>query len=84
MGCGHDLSEQARNNTIDNFRLVFDRKFLQAIFTRVDAIDEFYLRKVAFQKMPGSVPPESHPSWNNEVITEAQSGASVLAPLAVP
>lgn len=37
-----DLSDQARNNTIDNFRLVFDRKFLQTIVTRVDANDEIY------------------------------------------
>jgi type I restriction enzyme R subunit len=37
-----ELSNQARNNTIDNFRLVFDRKFLQTIITRVDANDEIY------------------------------------------
>src|SRR5687767_11576018 len=37
-----ELSDQARNNTIDNFRLVFDRKFLQTIVTRVDANDEIY------------------------------------------
>ena len=37
-----ELSDQARNNTIDNFRLVFDRKFLQTIITRVDANEEIY------------------------------------------
>jgi type I restriction enzyme R subunit len=37
-----ELSDQANNNTIDNFRLVFDRKFLQTIVTRVDANDEIY------------------------------------------
>jgi type I restriction enzyme R subunit len=37
-----ELSDQARNNTLDNFRLVFDRKFLQTIITRVDANDEIY------------------------------------------
>ncbi len=37
-----ELSDQALNNTIDNFRLVFDRKFLQTIVTRVDANDEIY------------------------------------------
>jgi type I restriction enzyme R subunit len=37
-----ELSDQAKNNTIDNFRLVFDRKFLQTIVTRVDANDEIY------------------------------------------
>ncbi len=37
-----ELSDQAGNNTIDNFRLVFDRKFLQTIITRVDANDEIY------------------------------------------
>ncbi|MGI8562958.1 MAG: hypothetical protein ACR2MZ_05290, partial [Candidatus Dormibacter sp.] len=37
-----ELSDQAQNNTIDNFRLVFDRKFLQTIITRVDANDEIY------------------------------------------
>lgn len=37
-----ELSDQARNNSFDNFRLVFDRKFLQTIITRVDANDEIY------------------------------------------
>jgi type I restriction enzyme R subunit len=37
-----ELSDQAKNNTIENFRLVFDRKFLQTIITRVDANDEIY------------------------------------------
>ena len=37
-----ELSNQAQNNTIDNFRLVFDRKFLQTIVTRVDANDEIF------------------------------------------
>ncbi len=35
-----ELSDQARNNSIDNFRLVFDRKFLQTIVTRMDANSE--------------------------------------------
>jgi type I restriction enzyme R subunit len=37
-----ELSDQALNNSIENFRLVFDRKFLQTIVTRVDANDEIY------------------------------------------
>jgi type I restriction enzyme R subunit len=37
-----ELSDQARNNNIENFRLVFDRKFVQTIVTRVDANDEIY------------------------------------------
>jgi type I restriction enzyme R subunit len=37
-----ELSNQAQNNSLDNFRLVFDRKFLQTIVTRVDANDEIY------------------------------------------
>ncbi len=37
-----ELSDQARNNTLDNFRLVFDRKFLQTVITRIDANDEIY------------------------------------------
>ena len=37
-----ELSDQARNNSIENFGLVFDRKFLQTIVTRVDANDEIY------------------------------------------
>ncbi|HEY4894695.1 MAG TPA: DEAD/DEAH box helicase family protein [Solirubrobacteraceae bacterium] len=39
-----DLSDQAKNNSIENFRLVFARKFLQTIVTRVDANDEIYKR----------------------------------------
>ncbi|HEX2708453.1 MAG TPA: hypothetical protein VHM66_10660, partial [Solirubrobacterales bacterium] len=30
------------NNSIENFRLVFDRKFLETIVTRVDANDEIF------------------------------------------
>lgn len=37
-----ELSDQARNNTIENFRLVFDRKFLQTIVTRLDSNEEIY------------------------------------------
>ena len=37
-----ELADQAQNNTIDNFRLVFDKKFLQTIITRVDANDEIF------------------------------------------
>ena len=37
-----ELSDQAQNNSIDNFRLAFDRKFLQTIVTRVDANDEIF------------------------------------------
>jgi type I restriction enzyme, R subunit len=37
-----ELSSQAQNNSLDNFRLVFDRKFLQTIITRVDENDEIY------------------------------------------
>jgi type I restriction enzyme R subunit len=29
----YELSDQAKNNTIDNFLLVFDRKFLQTVVT---------------------------------------------------
>jgi type I restriction enzyme R subunit len=39
-----ELSDQANNNSLDNFRLVFDRKFLQTIVTRVDDNDEIYKR----------------------------------------
>jgi type I restriction enzyme, R subunit len=37
-----ELSDQAKNNSLDNFRLVFDRKFLQTIVTRVDTNDEIF------------------------------------------
>jgi type I restriction enzyme, R subunit len=40
-----ELSDQAKSNDIDNFRLVFDRKFMETIVTRVDANDEIY-RKI--------------------------------------
>jgi type I restriction enzyme, R subunit len=39
-----ELADQAQNNSIDNFRLVFDKKFLQTIITRVDANDEIFKR----------------------------------------
>jgi type I restriction enzyme R subunit len=37
-----ELSDQTRNNSIENFGLVFNRKFLQTIITRVDANDEIF------------------------------------------
>jgi type I restriction enzyme R subunit len=37
-----ELSDQAQSNDIENFRLVFDRKFMQTIVTRIDADDEIY------------------------------------------
>ena len=37
-----ELSDQAQNNSLDNFRLVFDKKFLQTIITRVDANEEIF------------------------------------------
>lgn len=37
-----ELADQAQNNTLDNFRLVFDKKFLQTIVTRVDANEEIF------------------------------------------
>jgi type I restriction enzyme R subunit len=39
-----ELSDQAQNNTIENFRLVFDRKFLQTIVTGMDANSEIFKR----------------------------------------
>jgi type I restriction enzyme, R subunit len=39
-----ELSDQAQNNSIDNFRLVFERKFLQTIVTRMDANSEIFKR----------------------------------------
>ena len=39
-----ELADQAQNNSLDNFRLVFDRKFLQTIITRVDANEEIFKR----------------------------------------
>jgi type I restriction enzyme R subunit len=37
-----ELADQAHNNSLDNFRLVFDKKFLQTIITRVDTNDEIF------------------------------------------
>ena len=39
-----ELANQAQNNTLDNFRLVFDKKFLQTVVTRVDANEEIFRR----------------------------------------
>lgn len=39
-----ELADQAHSNTLDNFRLVFDKKFLQTIVTRVDANEEIFKR----------------------------------------
>jgi len=39
-----DLADQARNNTIDNFRLVFDPKFLDTVIGRMDANEAIFKR----------------------------------------
>lgn len=39
-----ELSDQARNNSLDNFRLAFERKFIQTVVTRVDDNEEIYKR----------------------------------------
>jgi type I restriction enzyme, R subunit len=44
-----ELSDQAKNNSIDNFKLVFDRRFLETIVTRMDTNDEIY-RKILDDK----------------------------------
>jgi type I restriction enzyme R subunit len=37
-----ELGAQARNNTIDNFRLVFDPKFMATIVTRMDSNEAIF------------------------------------------
>jgi type I restriction enzyme R subunit len=37
-----DLAAQAKENTLENFRLVFDPKFLNTIVTRMDANDAIF------------------------------------------
>jgi len=37
-----ELSDQAKNNTLDNFGLVFDRKFMSTVVNRVDANEEIF------------------------------------------
>jgi type I restriction enzyme, R subunit len=32
----HELADQAKNNSIENFKLVFDPKFINTIVTRMD------------------------------------------------
>jgi type I restriction enzyme R subunit len=37
-----ELSDQAQNNTIENFTLPFGRKFMDTIITRMDANSEIF------------------------------------------
>ncbi len=37
-----ELSDQAKNNTLDNFGLVFDRKFMSTVVNRVDTNEEIF------------------------------------------
>ena len=37
-----ELAAQARENTIDNFRLEFNRKFLNTVVTRMDANEDIF------------------------------------------
>jgi type I restriction enzyme R subunit len=38
------VTDQARNNTIDNFKLVFDRNFLKTVISRMDENDALFKR----------------------------------------
>jgi type I restriction enzyme R subunit len=39
-----ELSDQAQSNTIDNFRLAFQKKFMNTIVTRMDTNSEIFKR----------------------------------------
>jgi type I restriction enzyme R subunit len=39
-----ELSHQAQSNSIDNFRLAFDRKFMATIVSRMDANSDIFKR----------------------------------------
>jgi type I restriction enzyme R subunit len=38
------VTERARNNTIENFKLVFDRNFLKTVISRMDENDAQFKR----------------------------------------
>jgi type I restriction enzyme R subunit len=38
------VTDQARNNTIENFKLVFDRNFLKTVISRMDENDALFKR----------------------------------------
>jgi len=42
LGCGWRAVRSGPANTIENFRLVFDREFLQTIIILADANDAIY------------------------------------------
>ena len=39
-----EVAAQARNNQFDNFRLVFDKRFLNTVVTRMDENEDIYRR----------------------------------------
>jgi type I restriction enzyme, R subunit len=39
-----DVTDQARNNTLENFRLVFDKTFLRTVIERMDANQDIFAR----------------------------------------
>jgi type I restriction enzyme R subunit len=39
-----EVTDQARNNTLDNFKLVFDRNFLKTVISRMDENDTLFRR----------------------------------------
>jgi type I restriction enzyme R subunit len=39
-----EVTDQARNNTIENFKLVFDRDFLKIVISRMDENDALFKR----------------------------------------
>ncbi len=39
-----EVTNQARNNTLDNFKLVFDRNFLKTVISRMDENDALFRR----------------------------------------
>ena len=39
-----EVTDQARNNTVENFKLVFDRNFLRTVISRMDENDALFKR----------------------------------------
>jgi type I restriction enzyme R subunit len=49
----HELVDQAKNNSIENFKLVFDPKFINTIVTRMDANQLIFKQVLDGQEFQG-------------------------------
>jgi type I restriction enzyme R subunit len=91
-----EVADQARNNTLDNFKLVFDRNFLKTVISRMDDNDALLKRIIddgrerrQIRRMRRALPrsllqygPGRTPAWRRRLHPERRVASQSLCPAA--